>query len=831
MFTIPFTIALREIRHGLKGFGVFLVCLVLGVAMIATIGTVSTAINEAIHRESRSLLGGDIEILNNQEPLSQKVQSFIKNYGDVSLSVEMRAMGRAASSVSLVELKAVDTAYPLVGAMVLEPAIPLNEALRGNGVVMEQASLDRMGMKLGDTITLGSKEFTLRAVVVKEPDRVVNTFSFGPRVMVGTAALQETGLLLPGSLVKYRYRLLLHGNGDYKNFQKVLKKTFPGNAWQVRNLTQAAASIEEVIEHFHVFMTLTALSALLIGGIGISGAVSRYLESKAHTIATLKSLGASRQIIFTTYLLLILMIGAIGIGLGCGLGWGMAVFSLPYLGKFMPVEIVFALYPAPLLLAAVFGLLTIFTFSTYALGRAMDVRPALLFRGGLAPLSKVRWQLIAVNYAIVVMFVVVTVWTSPDRFMALLFIQIAIACVCAFWGFGQMVMGGAKRIRPRRPWLRLAVANIHRPGATTVPTMLAIGVGLTVLITLLVVEGNFRKRIGETIPEIAPSLFMIDIQPEQEGTFLKTLAGFENVSDVTTTMMLRARVVKIKETPVAKAEIEESAQWVTRGDRGITAMGSPLKHIKVVEGKWWRADYHGKPLLSLDSRVAEGMHVKIGDTLTLDVGGREITAEIVNLRQVDYSTLQINFAMVLSPGVVDDLPHTFIATAHVKDTAGEAAVIRQLAEVFPNISVVQVSGVLAQLKEMMDYVSLALKAMISLALVTGVLVLAGALAATQEKRAYDTVILKVLGARRKDIIKSYMAEWFILSCITSVIAIGLGELFAWEILKRFRPTEFFFLPWVVAVTLFVTFMVVTVLGFMGNMRAFQVKPVAVLRNE
>ena len=831
MKMISFTIALREMRHGLKGFGVFLACLTLGVAMIATVGNVSTAVNRAFDQQSKALLGGDIEILNNQKPLPDEVLQALKKYGDTSLSLEMRAMGRTQEHVSLVELKAVDAAYPLIGKVELSPAMALEDALRDNGVVMDDASLLRIGLHVGDHVSVGEVTLTIRAQIVTEPDRVVSTFSFGPRMLMSQETLQKTALLLPGSMVKYRYRLLLPEKISYQEFNKQFGEEFPRPTWKVRNFNQASETLEGVIDRFRVFLTLTALSALLIGGIGISGAVSRYLESKSETIAILKSLGAARSTIFTSYLLLVMLMGSIGIVLGIGFSVLLSVISVHFVGRFLPVDFSTAVYFYPLLEAALFGWLTILTFSLFALGRAADVKPALLFRGGLAGHSKIRRSIIVANYSVVVGFVVFTVWTAQDRLMALLFIQMAIACISVFWGFGETVMRIAQRIHPKRAWLRLAVANIHRPGATTVPTMLAIGVGLTVLITLLVVEGNISKRVNESIPEKAPSLFMIDIQPDQEEAFLQQLSAFDGISQIAYTPMLRGRVIKIADVPVDEVKVESSAQWVTRGDRGLTYMATQPENTKVVKGKWWPADYHGKTLLSLDSRVANGMHVDVGDTLTINAGGKDVTAEIANLREVDYTTLQINFAMVLSPGALDDLPHTFIATAKMASAEQEANAIQVLAKKFPNVSVVQISGILAQLDEVVKYVSLALALMISLTLFSGVLVLAGALAATQEKRAYDTVILKVLGARRKDIIKTYMAEWLLLALITAVISIGLGELFAWEILRRFRQTEFYPLPDVIAINLLVMFLVVTVLGFLGNMRAFQVKPASMLRNE
>ncbi|MCA1941379.1 MAG: FtsX-like permease family protein, partial [Caenispirillum bisanense] len=382
---VAWRFALRELRGGLKGFRIFLACLALGVAAIAAAGSMNRAVTTGLAEDARVLLGGDIEIELNYRPPTDEQFALMERYGRVSRTVEMRAMGRSADDGTLVQIKAVDAVYPLYGAVELDPAQPLAEALAERdgrwGVAVDPALLVRLDLAVGDTLRIGDTDYAIRATVAREPDRANTVFAFGPRVMMSRDALQASGLVQPGALVEYETRIATD-NPDALRAE--LLQRFPDTGWQIRGLDRAAPGLERFLGNITLFLTLVGLTALLVGGIGVANAVKAFLDTRIQTIATLKCLGASAERIFHIYLIQISLIAALGIALGLALGAAVPFVAAGFLSDLLPVEARTALYAGPLLQAAGFGILTALVFALWPLSRARRVPAAALFRSVVA---------------------------------------------------------------------------------------------------------------------------------------------------------------------------------------------------------------------------------------------------------------------------------------------------------------------------------------------------------------------------------------------------------------------------------------------------------------
>jgi putative ABC transport system permease protein len=838
--TLPLAwrLARRELRGGLRGFRIFLACLALGVAVIAGVGSLSASISKGLTADARAMLGGDVELHLVHRPATAEERAYVARSATVSATAQMRAMARTedGGERSLIELKAVDDAYPLYGAMALDPPQPLATALGERdgawGAVAAPGLLQRLKLHLGDRIRIGDARFVLRATIAHEPDAATGGFEFGPRVMIAAPALETTGLVVPGSLIGYSYRLRFPPGADLGAWVRAVKAAFPDAGWRIREFGDASPSLQRLLDRVTIYMTLVGLTALLVGGVGVGNAVRGYLAGKTATIATLKCLGAPGRLIFAAYLSQILALALIGIFVGLALGALAPFIIVPLLPSQLPVTARLGLYPAPLLLAALFGVLTTLAFALWPLAAAREVAAGNLFRDLVdpAPRRPRRIYVIAVAAAGLAL-AGLGILGASDRFTAAWFIAGAVGALAAFRLLAiGLVLAARGAGRPRHPGLRLALANLYRPGAPTAGIVASLGLGLTVLVAIALIEGNIRDTIDERLPEQAPSFFFIDIQPDQVADFDKLIAATPKVSQVARVPSLRGRITKLNGVPVEKAVVAPEAQWAVRSERGLTYAATPPKGSRIVAGQWWPADYRGAPLVSMDAEIARGMGLKLGDTITVNVLGREITATVANLREIDWTSLGINFVLVFSPGILDGAPQMHIATARVPPDE-EAAFERAVTDRFPNVSAIPVKDALAAVSEIVTTIGAALRATVGITLAAGTLVLAGAVAAGHRRRVYEAVVLKVLGATRAEVTRAFLIEYGLIGLATAAIAAGLGTLAGYLVLTRIMHQDWTFLPQAVLVTAVLATVLTLIVGYAGTWRALGAKAAPFLRNE
>ena len=828
----------RELRGGLKGFRIFLACLALGVAIIAGVGSLAAGVRAGLHADARSMLGGDVEVDLVLRPATAEEREFLDRSSTVSEVIGMRAMARRDDNAarSLIELKAADGAYPLYGAVTLDPPQRLEDALAERdgtwGAVAAPTLLDRLNLKPGDVIRVGDARFVLRAALAHEPDAATGVFILGPRLVVAKAALPATGLVGPGTLVNYSYRLRLPEGTEAAAWEAGAKARFPDAGWRIRDVANATPSLQRLLDRVGLFLTLVGLTALLVGGVGVGNAVSGYLASRTLSIAIFKSVGASGRLVFATYLLQIAVLAALGIALGLVVGALVPLMAARLLPATLPVAPRFDLYAGPLAIAAGAGALTTLAFALGPLAAARSVPPATLFRAASAPpRNRPDAAMISAQVLTAALLAALVIATSSDRRLAAWSTLGALAAMLVFRLAATGVVVAVRACkRPRHPGLRLALANLGRRGANTASVIASLGLGLTVLVALISVEGNISLTLDKELPERAPSFFFIDIQPDEAAVFDALVSDFPGVSNFERVPSLRGRLVKLKGIPVEQAPVAQDAQWAIRSERGLTYSPTVPAGSRVVEGEWWPRDYQGSPLVSFEADLARGMGLGIGDTLTINVLGREVTAQVTNLRSLDWTSLGINFAMVFSPGTFQGAPETDIAVARVPPER-EAALEKAVTDRFPNISTIPVKDALQAVSGIVAAVASALQATAAIALAAAGLVLAGALAASRRRRLYEAVVLKVLGATRGDLLKAFLLEYGLLGLLSAAIAAALGTLASYLVLTQVMRTAWVFLPGAVALSSAVALALTLVLGYAGTWRALGVSAAPYLRNE
>ncbi len=820
-------LALRDLRGGLTGLRLLAICLFLGVAALAGIASLNAAIDRTLSEQGQTILGGDIDFKLTQREADPGERAAIETEGRVSEIVSVRAMvsGGAGGQAILSELKAVDAAYPLFGRLAPRP--------KADEIALAPILAERLRVKKGDVVHIGEGRFVVAGTIRQEPDSAGTGFAFGPTAILSRSALAGTGLIQPGSLYETHYRVRLPSGIEPAPAIKRITARVPHAEWEIRDRRDGSPGTRRFIDRMGQFLSLVGLTALVVAGIGVGNGVASYLDGKRTSIATLKAMGATGRLIFQTYMLQILIVAAGGIVAGLFTGallpWAISAVA----GDALPVPPHLAIYTLPLLTSAAYGVLTAMLFAIAPLAQAKRIPAASLFRGNLGQKVRTGWQTGLATLGIGLLIAALAIGTAREPRFAAWFILAALGLLALLALLGASIQQLAAFLpRPAHPLARLALANLHRPGAQTGRLVVALGLGLSLFATLAVVETNLDGQMATSIPAKAPDFFLLDIPSTGIENFRTLVARQAPGARLVTVPSLRGPVVAVKGERVSDMKEIPPDAWILRGDRGLTYATTLPKGNRIVEGKWWPANYDGPPLVSIDVRAAKALKLRIGDGLTMSVLGVEIPARVASFREIDWGTMGLNFGIIFSPGALAGAPHSYLATIALPgggDPAREAAFNRAVTHAFPSVSLIAVRDVIETLGNLVGQISTAVRAAASVAIAAGIAVLIGAIAAARQARIYDAVLLKLLGATRAQILAAQAMEYAALSLIVSIIALGVAGAGGWYVV-----TQVLDLQWapdwpVVLATLATGTIVTLVLGLAGALPALAARPAQALR--
>jgi putative ABC transport system permease protein len=834
--------AARDMRGGVRGFSIFIACIAIGVAAITAVAAISRGLTDGIAREGRIILGADAAFVTIQREATPEELRFLAARGRVTPLAYIRAMARSADGSSvLTEAKAVDMAWPVFGQAVLAPALPLAEALAERdgvfGAMAEPLLFTRLNARIGDIVSIGERRFQLRAEVLGEPDKLAGGVGFGPRLLISEAGLRATGLLQPGSLVRWSYRVTLPGDPTESQIGALIddaNRAFPEAGWDVRSRMNASPQFARQIDRFTQFLTLVGLTALLVGGVGVANAAQGFVDRKRPDLATLKSLGATGGFVFALSLVEVLALALVGSLIGLAVGSAAPFLLVAGFGHLLPLPLTPSIYAEEVIRGLGYGLLTALAFSAWPLGKAHDVPVSALFRDMVDPTGNwPRPAYVLLTAGAVSALVALAVVFSWNQRIALLYVVSAAGAFILLRGVGWLIMAGARRLpRPKSTEARLALGNIHRPGALTPAVTLSLGLGLTLLVALALIDSNLRNALTATLPARAPSFFFIDIpngETQRFDAFLKEKGGDVTIDRVP---MMRGRVVAVKGVPAEHIRAAENVAWILEGDRGVTYSASVPTNSRLLRGEWWPEGYSGPPLVSMTREIADGLGLDLGDEITVNVLGRNLTAKLASIRQVEWRSVGINFVMVFSPNTFAGAPHTHLATLSFNDGSSEsreADLARAVSQAWPAVSSVRVKDALQAASDLVSQLTAAMRGASAVALVSSVLVLAGALAAGRAQRIKDAVVLKTLGATRGQLLAAYLMEYGLLGAITTVFGLIAGAAASYGIVTQVMRLPFE-MNWIVAVfSLIIALFVTVVLGLLGTWRILGQKPAPYLR--
>ncbi|MCP9222672.1 FtsX-like permease family protein [Erythrobacter sp. LQ02-29] len=826
------TIARRELGWRFRGLRLLLVCLFLGTGALAAIGTLTTAIEQELEQNGRQILGGDLEVEVWQRGLTQEESAALARYGRLSGGTRLQAVAQHGENTAPVELKSVDGAYPLYGTLELEDGRTARAPPPGSAW-LAQGAMDRLGLQVGQSFTVGTRSLRAAGVIAREPDRLGEGFQLGPTVIVDEGEPQRAGLLAPGSMYRTKVRVAFDRERDPGAVRDTLDKQFPLAGFEFRTRDRASPGADRFIGQMGQFLTLVGLAALVIAGIGIGGGVSSYLEARRASIATLKILGADSRDIARIYAL---QIGAAALaGSAAGLLAGVAIVPLlaQALQGLLPVESGFVFAPGALLLAAAYGLLVAFVFAATPLLRARRYPAMALMRARVAPLARDRAAWLWVGGGLVAI-VALALLTARSTWLTAGFLGGAAAMIALLAGLGWVAQWLATRApRTGNPLLRTAIANLHRPGSGTPALVTALGFGLTAFVLLAAVQTAIDGNVAKRVPERAPDYFVLDVPPPQEAQFRQTVQRYDPQAAIRTLPALRGAITAFgpKDAMTQVAELKEIPEggWPLRGERGLTYSDAVPPGNVVTDGQWWPKDYGGEPLVSVDEDFAQAIGLNPGDYLSISLLGVERTARVANLRRIDWESLGFNYVLVFSPNALEDAPHNLAATIDLTPGRPTGPLLRDLVRSFPATSVIEVGPILTQARDLLRQIGLATLAAASVAVLAGLAVLLGAIAAARAARTYDTVILRVLGASRRQVLLTQLAEYALLALVLAVLALVLGSGLAWLIVTQLF--EFDWLPDWPTVFAVLGAGLAVVLGFAvaGSLLLLRARPAQVLR--
>ena len=841
--SLALSIALRELRAGAGRLSIFVLCIALGVAAVAAIGSLSASFDEALARQGRLLIGGDLsfELIHRQADSAERAA--LESLGEVSESASFRAMARSAEGKSaLVEVKAVDNAYPLYGDVSITRAERPGPVWRDPDVVLvERTLLDRLNLDIGSKIAIGDATVTIGGILGEQPDRLADRLAYGPKLLMFRDTLAHTGLVQPGSLIRWTYRVKLpEARSADKEFlvetRNNVEKQFPQSGFAIHDWTDPAPSLRRDADRFTQFISFVGLTALLLGGIGVGNAIRSYMAKKREVIATFKCLGATSRLVLLVYLIQALLLATVGIAIGLLIGALTPALLAALYADALPITLAVEPHPMPLIAAALAGLLTMVLFVLWPLGRAASVSPAVLMRAHLSEERERSPWPYAVGSAVAgIALFALAIAGSEERAITA---SISAGIVLAFLlltGFGLLVQRLAAKLRRAKPTsLALAIASIGGPGSPARAIAVSLGLGLGLLVATALIHRALLKEIEGNIEADAPAYYFVDVEESDISKFGDTVKAIVPDAKLDDAPMLRGRIVALKGVPAEKVEADPDARWVLSGDRGLTYTDAVPPASTLVEGTWWPKDYSGSPLVSFDAELAKGLGLKLGDTITVNILGRNVDAKIASLRKIDWESLAINFVMVFSPNTLAGAPHRALTTLELPkgtDPALEGKVIQALSERFPLVTAVKVGDIVAAAKELLTKVMTAIKATAGVTLLIGAAVLAGAVAAGQQQRKYLAVLYKTLGATRWRIVSAELLEFGLLGLATALLSVLVATITAWALCKWAFDVTFVFSPLAVLETVLLALALVLTVGALTTWRLLSVKAAPYLRTE
>lgn len=789
---MPFLLDLawRDLRASGRRLWIFVACLVLGVSLVAAGGGLYRQVADALRHDARLIFGGDVEV-ESPQPLPADALAWMQARGTVSRVIELRTMLRLENGrAQLIELLSADTAYPLYGAVALQPAGTLADTLAQQdgqwGAAVDAALATRLGLKPGDRIEIGDLSLTVRALTVRQPDRSLRADWGAAPVLVAEGALMATGLVQPLSRVEYQYRVRTAEPANAWRDQFIA--AFPTLDAETRSFDERSDRMAEVLGQIGSGLLLIGFSALFIGGLGVFNSVQAYLQGKLTSLATLRALGLRDGRLAAFVLLQIGLLAELASAAGALLGMGLALAGAQLAADKLPVTLLLhSLWP-PALLALVFGVLTALAFSLPALGRALSVSPAALFRGvegqALHTPRRARWLTAAVAGATLALLVA----TLPDPRFGLAFVL----TTAALLGVLDLATRGLRRVAARLQHhrvlplpLQLALAGLQQPHSPLRTALLSLGSALTLLVACTLVVATLLRTVNDTVPEQAPALVFYDVQTDQIPLLRETLQASPGLEAVKTAPLVLGRLVAVNGEALRESGHNETARERAReshDEHKLSDRNGNFDDVVIDRGAWWPEDHAGEALVAIEDSEADGLGLQVGDRLRFEILGQPVEATLSAIYSQRRMQSRLWLEAIFSDGVLDPFITRHVGAAWMPTDQTLDAQDR-LAAAAPNIATARTESMLRETRALMARASGGLAVVAGVCLAASLLVLASVVAASRSRQLYDATVMHALGARHSLLRRVLVWEYVLLAAVTAGFALLAGSALATALLQ------------------------------------------------
>jgi len=830
-------LSVMELRGSFNEFKIVITSIFIGVFIITGVGSLSKNLQYEIDNKRSELLGGTYEFSTTYQEFPKEIKNWLEQNGKVSQIVEMRTMlsskKNSLNKRRIVELKAVDKNWPLIGNLKVETensgliSTNINEKI--NEIFVDEGLKNQLNISVGDIVKLGKIEAEIKGIIKQEPDRIFSFANFGSRVLMSSQTLKNTGLVIPGSLVKYKIKFIPNNKKLELSF---LNKLIEGTNVSIKNIKNSTNNFNTFIERTTLFISLVGLITLLISGVGISNGVKGYLIKKIKNIAIIKSLGAKNNQVFKIYLLQMFSVFLIGIIPAVILGISTPFLFSPLIGETLFSSFQAKVFFEPIFISCSYGFIVCLLFTIIPLSKTYEIKPIHLIRVSRDKIHNEHSNKIKIFIIFLICclcFLTVNL-TSDIKLAFYIFISlfISLTILTLFTNFFFIIL---KKIRFKIGSLLETIRrSIVDRNMFSKSIVISFSIGLSLLVTLNIIQESLDKKIYDTINQEAPDYFFIDIQPSQIEEINKIAINSIGSNNFNAQPMLRGRITKLNNVNVEKLKVDKDVQWVLKRDRAFTWSNVKPQNNKLITGQWWEPDYKGPLLVSIGNKIAKGLNVKIGDKIEFNILGRNFEATIHNTREIVWESMGINFIFVLSDSIIKNAPHTLIATSKNKNKVTSSEFVEKVVSEFSNISSISIEESYKTIKSLLKLLIIIINTIAFVTLFSGVIVLSTILDVSKKDKLYEVAIFKILGSKPKKIILLWFYEYMTIGLLSSLISILIGCLVSFILLNYLFNVEFYLNYLTLVILLLILPIFITIFSLFKMLKLIYSKPLNVLRS-
>ncbi len=774
-FNLILKYALKDLSRNYHKISSIIITLFISLFILSAIFTIEDSLKKELNDNAKALLGGDLEIDYNRNQGNLDLVNQVSEFATVSQMIEFSTMlsttGRERNKSLFTRIKTVDEKYPLYGEVDYEPIEAYERMQREPNTILINESLSKtLNIKINEQVKVQDQNFTVIGIIKSVPD-VSGFVAFGDWALAGKQTLEILKLNGIGSFLNYEYKVKFNNDDDPAQIEKKIENIFKNDQKvKLRYPENSASGIKRIINNFSQFLSLVSISAMLIAGIGIANTLLSFINQNNMSIAVRKAVGFYSGNIKTLYYLqLFILLFVITV-----ISYGSSFLIVPIVDKYLSDGLGLNVYPVFSFInffkIFLVGLLVLVIFSIPTISSIDQVKASNLFRNVFQNLQfYYSKKSVAVSFVLLsILIILFTIGTEQPTYSLGYFVAFFV-CLIVFFLLSKLIIFFLKKFKSSSiVSLKVSIKNITQTKSITPITVMSLGLGVTLLLTLALVGTNFQREIAKSIPDIAPDYFFVGIQKGEREKFEQGILNMDKDANIEIVPMVSSGIVKINGVdPNTFIKPDNDSYWVIGSERRSSWVENIPKDNPILEGEWWDLSKPNQLQISLDAKVAKDFNIQLGDIFTLNVYGREIDGEVINFREVDYRDLSINFAMLFNPQFAKQIPHEYLATAKFNSDKFDET---EMLEIMPSLSMIKIADYLLKVTAVLNKVFIAVTLISAVTIIIGLIVISSAIMVQGKIKEYQNLVFKILGFSKKQIIFSSLIEFIIIFMSVILIA-------------------------------------------------------------